>query len=216
MQKNNKKFSVKKLLLTILCTVTICTFIGSTYLFISVIPAWMEWETFSIVEDSNIIREMGQEYEERMKESIKYEKQRYGEEYPAEGILTRELILYFSANSIVNTYLMSLLMGILLGTMLYIIVIQSAKGKKLIIELIIAIAIIFMLLIFFHCGYKVLINRIINRYFSKDITYIPYEYYSDSNVIMSIIITTIVIYLGNLIYQKIQTYRLNKELGNKL
>ena len=38
-----RKFSIVKLLITILGTVIVTTFIGFTILFISVIPNWMYW-----------------------------------------------------------------------------------------------------------------------------------------------------------------------------
>ena len=71
MREENKKFSSKKLLLTILRTVIVSVFIGTTLLFIEVLPNWLQYEIISNSEpNSQTVIEIGKNLEGEM-ESIK-------------------------------------------------------------------------------------------------------------------------------------------------
>lgn len=220
MREENKKISIKKLLLTILCTVIVSVFIGTTILFIEVLPNWLQYEMISNLEpNSQIIIEMGKNFEEQMKsikEKIAEDKEKYGEEYPAEEIFLNNTANYFSSSSVVTVYSMSFLIGIALGSIVYIVSIQKAKGKKLILELVLTFMVVVAIMMISNWGYELIINEAINQINSTEIRYSTYIYdLQISNMLIPYIIAIIVIYIGNMVYQKVITNRLNKELNKK-
>lgn len=215
-----KMFSLKKLLLTILCTVMISIFIGSTILFIYAIPSWMQLEVIvSLDKDSEVLIEIGKSYQENIKqleENFNEEKEQYGDNYPAEGIYLFQLINLFSANRIVLIYAMSLLIGIVLGTIIYIVAVQNIKGKQIVFELIVAFIILFMFVMLLNAIYGAIINKAINEINPTEVKYHAYIYDLESNkAVIPYIIVAAIIYIVNMVRQKILTNKLNKELNNK-
>ena len=219
-QRLLKNFSIKKLLLTILCSVIVCVFIGMTKLYIEKIPTYVQQKIYrdSGKELNYYYREMGNEYQEsyeRISKSFDEDRNLYGEDYPAEGLLIYYLIAASSSMWIVETYTMSVLIGIALGTIIYIVAIQNIKGKQLIVELIAAFIIMFILMMLLNVGYKVLVDKMI---LSLDETVNP-DFFGEiydlenNNVLIPYILVVIAIYVINFVRQKIVAYRLNKELN---
>ncbi len=219
-KENVKRFSMKKLLITVLYTVIVSVFIGSTILFVSSIPGWMQAEILpNLNKDSEILIYIGKGQQEslnQLKESLEEDKAIYGEDYPAEGIFLYNLINVVSTNRIMQVYSMSVLIGIALGTIIYIVVVQNIKGIEMIIELFIAFVILFILIMLLNLGYQAIINKFIGDVNPTDVTYYTYIYDLESNnILIPYIITIAVIYIVNMIRQKILANKLNKQLNNK-
>lgn len=215
-----KTFSIKKLLLTILCTVIVSVFIGTTSLFVLSVPTWIQTEIVTGMEkDSEALIEIGKGYQEnlnRVQESFDEDKSQYGEDYPAEGIFLFQLINIFSTNRIMAVYTTSFLIGVALGTIIYIVAIQNIKGKQILIELVLAFVVLFVLMMLINLGYETLINKGIQSVNPTAITYSTYIYDLESNnVLIPYIIVATVVYIVTMIRQKIITNKLNKELNNK-
>ena len=217
MKNEEKTFSEKKLLLTILCTVIVSVFIGSTILFVGSVPQWIQSEVIAGMEEgSEVLIEIGKSYQvgyEQIEESFKEDKALYGEDYPSEELFLMQLINIFSTNRIMQVYSLSFLIGIALGTIIYIVAIQNIKGKQILIELVIAFVVLFVLMMLINLGYKTLINKAIQSINPTEMIYSTYIYDLESNnVLIPYIFVAAVIYIGNMVRQKIWASKLNKEL----
>lgn len=213
---DTKKFSIKKLLLTILCSIIVTTFIGNTYLFISAIPNWISGEGTSVILDKNpkIFEEVGQKIEKQINEMIIEIKAENGEEFPALGAFMYLMSLLYPSAPIIRTYVLTFVAGLILGTIIYIVLIQKAKGKKLIYELAIAFISIFLLITLVNKGYQLLLNYMLSNIKESEFTYLTSLYDMDNyGILWPFIVIFGIIYICNLIYQKIQTNKLNKELN---
>lgn len=220
MRNQEKTFSVKKLLLTILCTVILSVFIGSTILFVGSVPQWIQSEVITGMEKgSEALTEIGKSYQfayEQIEESFKEDKALYGEDYPSEELFLMQLLNIFSTNRIMQVYSLSFLIGIALGTIIYIVAIQNIKWKQILIELAVAFVVLFLLMMLINLGYETIINKAIQSVNPTEVTYSTYIYDLESNnVLIPYIIVAAVIYVGNMVRQKILTNKLNKELNKK-
>lgn len=220
MRNQEKTFSVKKLLLTILCTVIVSVFIGSTTLFLGSVPQWIQSEVINGIEEgSESLVEIGKSYQvsyEQIEENFKEDKALYGEDYPSEELFLMQLINIFSTNRIMQVYSLSFLIGITLGTIIYIVAVQNIKGKQIFIELVVAFVVLFILMMLINLGYETLINKAIQSVDPTNVTYSTYIYdLKSNNVLIIYIVVAVAIYLGNLIKKKIITNELNKQLNNK-
>lgn len=216
---NFKTFSLKKLLLTVLYTVIVSVFIGTTILFVYSIPQWIQADiTFGIDKDSEALIELGKNHQyavELIEEKTREDKNLYGEDYPAEEILLMHLINIASTGKIVSVYTTSVLIGIFLGTIIYIVAIQNIKGLEMIIELVSAFLVILILITFLNLGYEALINILMSEVQDKDVTYHYSTYIYDiesTNILIPYIMVAIVIYVVNMVKQKNITNKLNKQL----
>lgn len=219
-QEKVKTFSVKKLLLTILCTIIVSVFIGSTILFVVSVPQWVQSEVITGMEDgSEALVELGKSYQdgyEQIEASFKEDKSLYGDDYPAEELFLMQVTNICSSNGIMQVYSLSLLIGITLGTIIYIVAIQNIKGKQILIELAVAFVVLFILISLINLGYETIINKAIRSINENEVTYSTYIYDLErSNVLITYIIIATVIYVGNMVRQKIITNKLNKQLNNK-
>lgn len=216
-----KTFSLKKLLLTILCTVIMSVFIGSTIIFVISIPRWIQSEVvFGVWGNAEALVELENKYQieyEQIEEMFKELKALYGEDYPVEEIYLMQTINKCSTESIVKIYTMSVLIGIALGTIIYIVAIQNIKGIEMVIELFLAFVVLFVLISLLNLGYYTIINKLIGDISPIDGgTYSAYIYDIESGVIFILYaIVATVIYAVNMIRQKIITNKLNKELNEK-
>lgn len=212
-----KTFSIKKLLITILYTIIISVFIGTTALFLLSIPEVIQLEVINSLDgDSETLVEIGKVYQEQVDQinkKINEEKELYGEDYPAYEILLYQFICKFSTSRIIQVYLFSLITGVILGIVIYIVAIQNIPQKQVFIELVIAFIILVMLIALFNIGYEMFLNKSINNIGSTDI-----KYSTDldiSNIVILYIIIAIVIYIIHMIKQKVLTNKLNKQLNTK-
>ena len=154
-----KGFNVKKLLLTILCSVIITTSLSLTALFVDSFSSVMVNEALDEVvneEDKEIPEELieqGKYIEEGLKKGIEKDKNTYGDDYPSEGILIFRLMSRSGTEQIVQVYKDAILVGITLGTFVYIIGIQKAKKMDLVIESIVFGGIIILLTAIINFAY---------------------------------------------------------------
>lgn len=212
--RKEKKFSVKELLKTVLYAVVVVNFIVFTVTFVEEIPNLIMSEVMLVADDeSEILIEEGKNAEEVMEQFTTMQKEKYGEEYPAEGIFVKQLLYSLESGPIVQTYVTSLLAGTILGTIIYIVSVQKAKGVELVIEIFIAFAIIAIITAGINLGYQAIINKVMNEAGATD-TFYDTSIYNDS-IFLPYIAVFAVVYMGNMIQQKILTNKLNKELNNK-
>ena len=141
---------------------------------------------------------------------IQEQKEMFGEDYPALGIFLNRL-LYVSCGEVAYVNIFAILIGLVYGTIFYIFAIQKAKGKKLIIELIIALVVIMALIQGCITIYNFVLNRCVSDAINSNIKIdtqlniiVPY--------LMLFIIIVLMVGVGNRIYQGIMTKKLNKEL----
>ena len=212
-----KEFSIKKLLVTILYTVIISVFIGTMTLFLSSVYENTQLEIInSLDSDSETLIEIGKAYQEQAEQidkKAKEEKELYGEDYPSEGISLYKLISIFSTNRIMRVYSLTLIIGIVLGTIIYIVAIQKTSKKQIIIELIVAFMIIAVSTFIINIGYEMILNKAIN-----EINPTKVQYSTDidiKNILILYGVIAIVAYAINMIRQKILTNKLNKQLNMK-
>ena len=220
--ENTNKFSIAKFLFTTLCTTILTIFIGFTILFIDVVPTWINSDIMKTIDTTDEGIEAAKYWEELFenytaKEQEEYNKNTmYGDKYSAKGNLLIELVYGLPSYSIVKTFTMSFLVGVVLGIVVYIIIVQNAKGKKMIIELISAFLILWIILTILNWGYQIIINKIISNITTESITYYTHIYDLESNdeyMIIQYIAIIATIYIINLFRQKIIANKLNKELN---
>lgn len=212
---------MKKLLLCILCSTIFTTFIGFTFIFLYYVP---EFISFEIVRNADINSELSNEIAENfedtyknLEKTVKEQKDIYGEDFPSGGRMIF-LLINIVCRSIIFTYIMSLLPGIMLGIIIYIVFVRKSKGKELLIESIFALSIILIIVFVFSLGYNTILNYIIKTS-SANINSIPetYIYFlEDNNILFQFGIIFILVYLANIIYQKVVTHKLNKALEKKI
>ena len=187
--------------------------------FIMDIPVGVLVDSLSYMNpDSEELIEMGNKYQESLEiyiPAIQEKKELYGDDYPAEALLIYQVINWFQIRDIVKVYLISLLIVVILGTIMYIVVLQKTQKKQMIIELIIAFAIFVSVMKILNVGYGIVINKVIQSIDAKSA-----EAYVDNNINTSTLmiiygIIAVGIYIVNMIRQKITTKELNKELNNK-
>ena len=212
---------MKKLLLCILCSTIFTTFIGFTFIFLYYVP---EFISFEIVRNADINSELSNEIAENfedtyknLEKTVKEQKDIYGEDFPSGGRMIF-LLINIVCRSIIFTNIMSLLPGIMLGIIIYIVFVRKSKGKELLIESIFALSIILIIVFVFSLGYNTILNYIIKTS-SANINSIPetYIYFlEDNNILFQFGIIIILVYLANIIYQKVVTHKLNKALEKKI
>ena len=152
-----KGFSIKKLLLSILCSIIVSTFIGFTFLFVTEVPSYTLVEILNGVDgNSEGLKEIGSNMKEQydtMEEYFAEQKGMYGEDYPVEGIFLYKLMNLLRSDLVCKIYTLTLLIGMILGTLVYIIFIQKTKGVQMVLEITICGIIILLMLILINFGY---------------------------------------------------------------
>ena len=217
-----KGFSIKKYLLCIICSIIISTFIGFTILFVTESPSYIRVGILrSVNQNSEEIREFGNITQENeynvLNEHILELKEKYGQDYPAEGLVLNQLVDFFRSNSICKTYALSLLIGVIFGTVVYIIFIQKATGIQMIIETLFFTVMIFLIILLLNLRFNKIINVAINE-LGANIDNSGYSnlFEFDYLYILNIFIGIAVIaYIVNLIYQKILVNKFNMKLSKK-
>ena len=86
MEKQERKISLKKLLLTILCTTIVSIFVGNTVLLVDTVPQWLETEKIlSINRNSKYLIEIG----ENNQDNVKQLEEKYKEHYLEKNTLQK-------------------------------------------------------------------------------------------------------------------------------
>ena len=207
-----KKFSVKKLLLTIICSVLVTTSLGFTLQVPGMLTQFIMTE--EIGTENNGTREdlveIGKSYEESTKiveERFEQEKKEYGQDYPAKGIFLYRVQIS-TYRDILETYLITVVAGVLLGIFIYVIWIQNAKGKQLVLEIVATFFAMIVMAVLVKAGYAALIS-VISKTGKVDTLNL------DGIGILALFgILLIAVYITNFIYQKHMSNKLNKKLNN--
>ena len=166
--------------------------------------------------------EIGKNFEEPLiraeKNDFARDKEKFGEDFPSLG-LTLYRLTFMQANEIITINIFAILVGIIFGTIYYIIGIKKVKGKKLIIELIIALISIIILIETLLFIYNLILNHAVKSLISNENDN-SFIIYSELNivepVIMLFVLTVVIIYIGNMILSFIITKRLNDELNRSI
>lgn len=218
-----KGFSLKKLLLTILCSIMVSTFIGFTIAFISVVGAYEMTEFIHYADpQSNIVKQIGEYYQESyeqvIEEEIQTNKNEYGKDYPAEGVMLAVVINLFKSQLVVYTYILTLLIGTVLGIVVYIIFVQKAKGVQMLMETGICFGITLLIMMLINLVYNIIFNMEINKVGNGDgsfgIGVYVYDLY-EFNILIPFVGVFILVYVANLIHQKILANKFNEKLNRK-
>ena len=121
----------------------------------------------------------------------------------------------FSIKKLLTTILYTVIISVFVGTIIYIVAVQKNSKKKVIIELMFALAILLIMASILNAGYEAIVNKALN-----EITPVSESFYSGmefniNNVLVPYIIIAVVVYIVNMIRQRMITNKLNKQLNKK-
>ena len=210
-----KEISIKKLFITILCSIIITTSLSFTIVFIESLSGILVNEALSTWNDKmpDEVIEYGKKVEETINKKVQEEKDMYGSDYPSEGILFYRAMSNSRENAIVETYKQSILVGIILGTFVYIVWVQKAKKKNLLIESVICGGMMLILVVLVNVIYELVFYVMMKNLGQEAYIYSLNDVYDIKNVAIICVGIFAVVYVGNYIYQRIMVSRLNKELN---
>ena len=135
------KEKIFKYLKTICLCILITSFIISFVGFISKLESYLKPAKINNnPTDSNIVSE-GKKVESELEKLVDDLKDKYGENYPALGIVYHQTILHYSSVSTIQNFLLSLIVGFGIGNIIYFIFIAKYKKYKLFLALLIALLI---------------------------------------------------------------------------
>ncbi len=211
--KENNKFSIKKLLKTISIWIVISVFVGATYNFFATAGSAVMFQ--AITETSEYPEEMVSYFEsvnDAFGQSVETTKEILGENFPAEGANFVMYAVGWPAYQIARIYTFSVIAGIIIGSLVYILMVQKATNKKAILEVVIAFILIAALV---GVGYLAN-NLVLKAVLGNDVVIddsLTFSEYSITNWIWLYVILAVVLYVVNIVKQKIITNKLNKELN---
>ena len=110
-------------------------------------------------------------------------------------------------------YKQSILVGIILGTFVYIVWVQKAKKKNLFIESVICGGMMLILVVLVNVIYELVFYVMMKNLGQEAYIYSLNDVYDIKNVAIICVGIFAVVYVGNYIYQRIMVSRLNKELN---
>ena len=202
-------FSIRKLLLTIMCAIVVSSFIGLTELFVQQI----QWSYIVATSQSNgIEKEIAEnaDYYNEFEEAVTRMKEENGEDYPAENIMLFRLTTYLP--SVVRIYALAVLVGVISGTMIYILFIQKVKGFRSIVESVICLLAIAVISLIVSEILKLGGDALLSKY-NTNIEYAGVFGIDGRELLLVYVAIAVIVYMANLIHQIIVTRKLNKELN---
>jgi len=212
--ENTEKISIKKLLLCIICGVILTTAIGMTMLFIENAPVYMEALVIDEVDrDTAEFKEYILHLEKHGHVTQFYNdiEENYEEDYPANGLFQYEItnsMRILMSQGIVETYTLTFVIGVFLGAMVYIIFIQKARGMRLISEILIVIASVYLIMIIVNLGFDCILRNWIKDstyQMNTGFDYSSYIYdYLDNRLLISFAVILVLMFVIRLIKQKKQ------------
>jgi len=223
------KFSTKKLLLCVIITIFTTCFLTTTLLIKDCFKINADYITtknnFNYSIKNNVKVESIYDTLKSMKDSLdnnsellKYNdklKTIYGEEYPTElYLISKAHAESYSdlSNYIIKIYSNSILLGLTFGLIIYIIFIQKAKGKTLLLESIFSIGSIVLFIIISNMGYYLITSILIKN----NSTTLLSTFSNSSSILYQVLLFFIIIlvisFIINYIYQKYITHKLNSNL----
>lgn len=211
------KFSLKKLLLCLLCSVIITTSIGSTIIFIFAIPKWNLSEyIITLGHDPSTAKKLTggflERYQETIVEECNRQRELYGDDFPAEAFFTFDLMNFATSDLSIHTYILTFILGIIIGTIVYIVFVQKSKGINLLFSLIFALAIIVALILLVNFSYNTVMTHRLNELSNELNLIYDSPIFNIKIILLAFLIIFVTIYIINMVHQKIITNKLNKEL----
>ena len=215
-----KKFSVLKLLFSIVCSVIVTVFCGNII--------WnIENDMFSYTEakvldgmtdEPQFVIDMLKPLSKKVNEGFDNHKTtyNYGDEY-TEGMF---LLNHLSSMKMqrVEFIFKCVLLGVILGMVIYMIAIQKATGKKLVLELIIGFIFLCLIIVIINLGYGVYFEKLVEGT-EYNITNIQTNIYdlglNKLELGIGFVALVLIIYIGHMVYNKMIVKKLNNELNNK-
>lgn len=154
------------------------------------------------VEDEQII-EYYREQERLMNEVKESNPGKYRENYPIYGMFSTALPLV-KMKPILSMYILSIITGLVLGIVIYLIFVENKKG----LEAIISFVVCFLITVLLYYGLQMISNII-----ASEILYMQFEPFEWYQLFIGYAVVFAGLYLVNLIYQKRVAKKLNKELN---
>ncbi len=212
--KENSKFSIKKLLKTIVIWIAICALVGMTYNFISSLEGAIMFQ--ALTEPAEYPEGMISYFEglnTNFEQSVRATKEFRGESFPAEGANFYMYAVAWPSYQMVRTFTLSLLAGIIIGSLVYILMVQKATKMKAILE----VGIAFILIgTFIGVGY-LSNNLILKMALGGNVTLenpLMFADYTITQLASLYILLAAILYVFNIVKQKITVIKLNRELKN--
>ncbi|MBR4111325.1 MAG: hypothetical protein IKK43_06560 [Clostridia bacterium] len=216
-----KGFSLKKMLLTILCTVIVSVFVSATMTFVRDFNTYTAYESVAGLHENHekfkeVVSQYDQEVIQGYYDNVEQQKEEWEKDIPTRA-LTEILLKRFESENRVHVYVTSVVMGVALGIVIYVIAIQKANIKQAVIELLIAFAILIAIIILVNHIYMIILGHFTQNAFETIIDFGGAELYylEDNTLIIVYVVAAVILYVGNLIKQKMLANKLNKELNNK-
>lgn len=187
--ENVEKISIKKLLLCILCGIIIVIALGMITLFVVNIPLYIQAHALENIDKHS---QEFKDYLNSMENSgivtnfYSNAREDYGDDYPINGLFVHEIsnsMRILKSNEIVNTFAYSLVIGVFFGSIVYIIMIQKARKVKLISEILLVIAVVYLIMLCINLGFYAITYNWENKGGVQLISYI-YDYF-DSRLLTS-------------------------------
>lgn len=210
--KENNKFSIKKLLKTICIWIAICAVVGMTYNFVSSLEGAVMFQT--LTEPAEYPESMMSYFENlntAFEQSVQSTKEFRGDNFPAEGANFYMYAVAWPSYQMVRTFTFSLVAGIIIGTLVYILMVQKASKMKAVLE----VGIAFILIgAFVGLGY-LSNNLVLKMALGGNVTLenpLMFADYTITQWINLYVLLAVVLYVFNIVKQKITVIKLNKEL----
>ena len=199
--------SLKRLLLCIIVSILIANFLimGITIVYMIFEHPTSTVEIFKDKIDKKELIEFYKENENKMLQEKESYPEQYSADFPIYGMFATILPLTV-LGPMLSMYILSIVIGIIVGIMVYLIFIENKKGK----EVVISFTICFILTLLVYKGLIAISDLTSNLIYTQ---YDEFEWYQ---LFIGYAITFAVLYVVNMIYQRATTKKLNKELNKKM
>ena len=200
---------MKKLLICVLISILAINFVvmGVTIVCVLQDNVLFQVDIYNIFSKNKVNEEELIEYYKNQEEQMQNVKdsnpEKYNEDYPIYGMFVSALPL-IKMRPIVSMYILSIITGIVLGLIIYLIVIENKKGKKAVISFILCLLVTVVL----FYGLK-----IISKALYTTIPYVQFDNFEWYELIITYTTTFGIIYGLNYIYNKFITKKINKEFN---
>ena len=208
----------KQLLLDILCAIILSSFIGFLYLFFTNVSNSItgniivasDWNSSKFLQD--YVNSSNEDFQSLITDTTT----RYNTDSNTSAILLLHGLATLKSIEIVHVFYICIIIGLILGTLTFLIFHQQSKGFDLLMKCIVAIVAICIISGLFLLGYSFIILKIAqdNTLSLEDVLGLPIDI-SNQSILILFTILLILFYLINLIYQKYITKKINSELLKK-
>ena len=200
---------MKKLLICVLMSVLAINFVvmGVTIVCVLQDNVLFQVDLYNIFSKNKVNEEELIEFYKNQEEQMQYVKdtnpEKYNEDYPIYGMLISALPL-IKMRPIVSMYILSIIMGVIFGLIIYLIVIENKKGKEAVISFIVCL----LLTVVLFYGLKIISNALYTN-----MPYVQFDDFEWYELVITYTTTFGIIYGLNFIHNKFITKKMNKELN---